>query len=317
MERAAAWNLLCQYTKSESLRKHALAVEACMCAYADKSGHFQAMALTKPAGHGWQQAKEVLAPTGATADPNSYLNALACPSAGNCIAVGDYRIPTSSSKPMGAVQSNGTWHRAVAIALPSNAAADLTADLRGISCRSGICTAVGDYYFAASASRALWVTEKSGHFGTGKEVITAPPNASPVADTDFYSIFCPQTGPCVAVGNYITPGQELMAIVPLRLWVTANFKETQLTHIRRGQPVSIDVDGFPDVTLKGHVDSVSPASGLEFALLPPDNATGNFTKIVQRVPVRIAIDHNPLHGRLRAGMSVEPSIDTRGSTKAS
>jgi membrane fusion protein (multidrug efflux system) len=86
--------------------------------------------------------------------------------------------------------------------------------------------------------------------------------------------------------------------------------------MRRGQPVEIRVDGFPNATLKGHVDSLSPASGLEFALLPPDNATGNFTKIVQRVPVRITLDDHTLDGLLRAGMSVEPSVNTKATVVA-
>jgi membrane fusion protein (multidrug efflux system) len=105
-----------------------------------------------------------------------------------------------------------------------------------------------------------------------------------------------------------------MAVVPLRaVYLVANFKETQLTKVRGGEPVEITVDGFPGVALKGHVDSMSPASGLEFALLPPDNATGNFTKIVQRIPVKIVLDDDALTGRLRPGMSVEPTIDTRES----
>jgi membrane fusion protein, multidrug efflux system len=115
------------------------------------------------------------------------------------------------------------------------------------------------------------------------------------------------------VGQYVQAGTQLMAVVPLKaVYVVANYKETQLTHIRPGQPVSIAVDSFPDTEIHGHVDSIAPASGLEFALLPPDNATGNFTKIVQRIPVKIAINANdPLLGELRAGMSVEPSVDTR------
>ena len=104
-----------------------------------------------------------------------------------------------------------------------------------------------------------------------------------------------------------------MAVVPLHaVYITANYKETQLTHVRPGQPVTIAVDTFPGATVHGHVDSLAPASGQEFALLPPDNATGNFTKIVQRIPVKIALDENdPLAGRLRPGMSVEPTIDTK------
>ncbi|MBB3286936.1 MULTISPECIES: HlyD family secretion protein [unclassified Rhizobium] len=116
----------------------------------------------------------------------------------------------------------------------------------------------------------------------------------------------------IRVGQYVTSGTQLMAVVPLHsVYVVANFKETQLTYVRPGQSVEIKVDSFPDVAIKGHVDSLSPASGLEFSLLPPDNATGNFTKIVQRIPVKIVIDDEHLAGLLRSGMSVEPEIDTK------
>ncbi|MDK4716275.1 HlyD family secretion protein [Rhizobium sp. CNPSo 4039] len=118
----------------------------------------------------------------------------------------------------------------------------------------------------------------------------------------------------IRVGQYVTSGTQLMAVVPLHsVYVVANFKETQLTYVRPGQSVEIKVDSFPDVTIKGHVDSLSPASGLEFSLLPPDNATGNFTKIVQRIPVKIVIDDDNLAGLLRSGMSVEPEIDTKAT----
>ena len=98
--------------------------------------------------------------------------------------------------------------------------------------------------------------------------------------------------------------------------MVANFKETQLTHVRNGQPVEIRIDSFHGTTLKGHVDSLSPASGLEFALLPPDNATGNFTKIVQRVPVKIVLDDHNLTGLLRPGMSAEPTVNTKATVVA-
>ncbi|ARM87521.1 EmrA family multidrug resistance transporter protein [Rhizobium sp. CIAT894] len=118
----------------------------------------------------------------------------------------------------------------------------------------------------------------------------------------------------IRVGQYVTSGTQLMAVVPLHaVYVVANFKETQLTYVRPGQPVEIKIDSFPDMSIKGHVDSVSPASGLEFSLLPPDNATGNFTKIVQRIPVKIVIDDEALSGLLRSGMSVEPEIDTKAA----
>jgi membrane fusion protein (multidrug efflux system) len=117
------------------------------------------------------------------------------------------------------------------------------------------------------------------------------------------------------VGQYVTAGTQLMAVVPLdAAYVVANYKETQLSRVRAGQPVEVRIDGLPGLRLSAHVDSVSPASGLEFALLPPDNATGNFTKIVQRIPVRIAIDDRRAAGLLRAGMSVEPAVDTRSLT---
>jgi membrane fusion protein (multidrug efflux system) len=121
----------------------------------------------------------------------------------------------------------------------------------------------------------------------------------------------------IRVGQFVTAGTQLMAIVPLHaVYVVANFKETQLTNVRPGQDVEIKVDSFPDVAIRGHVDSLSPASGLEFSLLPPDNATGNFTKIVQRIPVKIVIDDEALSGLLRSGMSVEPEIDTKAAATA-
>ena len=115
------------------------------------------------------------------------------------------------------------------------------------------------------------------------------------------------------VGQYVQAGTELMAVVPLQsVYVVANFKETQLTNVRGGEEATVTVDTFPGVAVKGKVDSLAPASGLEFSLLPPDNATGNFTKIVQRIPVKIVLDpENPLTGLLRPGMSVELTIDTK------
>jgi membrane fusion protein, multidrug efflux system len=119
------------------------------------------------------------------------------------------------------------------------------------------------------------------------------------------------------VGQYVQAGTQLMAVVPLdQVYVVANFKETQLTHVRSGQPVELYVDSFSSTRLKGHVDSVSPASGLEFALLPPDNATGNFTKIVQRVPVKIVLDDTRLNGLLRPGMSAVPTVNTKSAVVA-
>ena len=115
------------------------------------------------------------------------------------------------------------------------------------------------------------------------------------------------------VGQYVKAGTQLLSLVPLsRLYVTANFKETQLTRMRPGQIAEVSVDAYPDQTLEGQVESFAPGSGAQFSLLPPDNATGNFTKIVQRVPVRIALPANSaLDGLLRPGLSVTVTVDTR------
>ena len=115
------------------------------------------------------------------------------------------------------------------------------------------------------------------------------------------------------VGQYVKAGTQLLSLVPLsRVYVSANFKETQLTHMRPGQLAEVSVDAYPDLVIDGRIESFAPASGAQFSLLPPDNATGNFTKIVQRVPVRVALPaDSPLTGRLRPGLSVTVTIDTR------
>jgi membrane fusion protein (multidrug efflux system) len=116
----------------------------------------------------------------------------------------------------------------------------------------------------------------------------------------------------VRPGQYLSVGTQVISLVPLpNVWVVANYKETQMTNIRTGQKARVTVDAFPGKVLHGHVDSWSPASGAEFALLPPDNATGNFTKVVQRIPVKIVLDPDrSLADLLRPGMSVIATIDT-------
>jgi membrane fusion protein (multidrug efflux system) len=113
-------------------------------------------------------------------------------------------------------------------------------------------------------------------------------------------------------GQYVHGGTQVISVVPLdNVWVVANYKETQLTHVVVGQGAEIRVDTFPDIVINAVVDSISPASGSQFSLLPPDNATGNFTKVVQRIPVKLRIKRdNPLAGRLRPGMSVTATILT-------
>jgi membrane fusion protein (multidrug efflux system) len=110
-----------------------------------------------------------------------------------------------------------------------------------------------------------------------------------------------------ATGDYAVAGQALMMFVSGDLWVTANFKETQLNHMRPEQPVEIRIDAYPGKTFAGHVDSIQPGSGASFSLLPPQNATGNYVKVVQRVPVKIVFD-TPPDVYVGPGMSVVPTV---------
>jgi membrane fusion protein, multidrug efflux system len=133
----------------------------------------------------------------------------------------------------------------------------------------------------------------------------------------YTSIAAPESGvvtrKSVEVGQYVQAGQLLMSVVPLHdVWVVANLKETAVRDVLPGDPVEIRVDSYPGRRLRGHVVSLSPATGAKFSLLPPDNATGNFTKVVQRIPVRIALDgpNDPVRP-LRPGMSVHVTITTR------
>jgi membrane fusion protein (multidrug efflux system) len=113
-------------------------------------------------------------------------------------------------------------------------------------------------------------------------------------------------------GQYVHAGSQVITVVPLdNVWVLANYKETQLTHVALGQRAEIRIDTFPGVVIDAMVDSIAPASGAQFSLLPPDNATGNFTKVVQRIPVKLRMARdNPLVGKLRPGMSVVATILT-------
>jgi len=135
-------------------------------------------------------------------------------------------------------------------------------------------------------------------------------------ELDATRVYAPADGKvgnrAVAVGERITAGRRLMSIVPADdLWVEANFKETQLHEVADGQPVKIRLDAMPGEVFSGHVESLAPASGSEFALLPPENASGNFTRVVQRVGVRVALDYaSALPALLRPGLSARVSIDT-------
>ncbi len=113
----------------------------------------------------------------------------------------------------------------------------------------------------------------------------------------------------VEAGAYVQTGQALLAIVPHQVWVVANFKETQLTDMRPGQPVEVRVDAYPQIKFTGHVDSIQRGSGASFSLLPPENASGNYVKVVQRVPVKIVLDKvSDPNIVLGPGMSVVPEV---------
>ena len=131
-------------------------------------------------------------------------------------------------------------------------------------------------------------------------------------DLSYTRVVAPESGRAthrsVEVGDYLKIGQPLLAIVPSRVYVTANFKETQLTRIRPGQPVKIKVDVYPGRVFRGHVDSIQSGTGAQFSLLPPENATGNYVKVVERIPVKILIDSFEAAAPLSPGMSVEPTV---------
>jgi membrane fusion protein (multidrug efflux system) len=132
----------------------------------------------------------------------------------------------------------------------------------------------------------------------------------------YTKIYAPDSGyitkKSVEPGNFVQTGQALLAIVSDRLWVVANFKETQLTHMRPGQPVAVKIDAYPQLKLRGRVDSIQSGTGARFSLIPPENATGNYVKVVQRVPVKIVLTEPPPAGfRLGPGMSVEPKVQIR------
>jgi membrane fusion protein (multidrug efflux system) len=133
---------------------------------------------------------------------------------------------------------------------------------------------------------------------------------------DYTRITAPENGVVserkVRPGQLVSPGTQVISLVQNEIWVQANYKETQVRHLRAGDPAEIKVDAFPGVIFHGRVEEVSPASGSQFALLPPDNATGNYTKIVQRVPVKIVLDASQARlERLRPGLSVIATVRTK------
>ena len=135
-------------------------------------------------------------------------------------------------------------------------------------------------------------------------------------DLSYTKIYAPEDGritrKTVELGALLQPGQALFVLVPAEMWILANFKETQLNRMRPGQPVEIKVDAYPDQIFRGHVDSFQTGTGSRFSLLPPENATGNYVKVVQRLPVKIVFDEQSDSEHLLApGMSVEPEVKVR------
>jgi membrane fusion protein (multidrug efflux system) len=174
-----------------------------------------------------------------------------------------------------------------------------------------------------AAAEAYWATaeakEKSARAeidAAGAQCKTAEINQRDAElQRSYCTIVAPSSGRvsrrAVEVGNRIQPGQSLFALVDPAVWIQANFKETQLAGLRVGSPVDIQVDALPGRELHGRIESFSPASGAQFALLPPDNATGNFTKVVQRVPVKILFDVDSIRGledQIRPGLSTTVSV---------
>lgn len=173
---------------------------------------------------------------------------------------------------------------------------------------------------AAAAHAAVPVLEAQLATAEGRRAEAAAQLALAESNLAYTVIHAPFSGivgnRSAQLGAHVRPGQNLIAVAPPpeRQWVTANFKETQLRGMRPGQPVTLSVDAGHE--LHGRVESISPATGALFSLLPPENATGNFTKIVQRVPVRIALDPGQDASLLRPGLSVEAKVDTRADPTA-
>src|SRR5213080_2930455 len=196
----------------------------------------------------------------------------------------------------------------------AQAEADLAVALAGVSNRAR----VGQAEAAARAADAALAAAQAALLGADARVAAARAARDQAALNFSYTrITAPAEGvvskKTVEVGQLVQPGQPLMSLVPLGdVWVTANLKETQTADVSPGDPADFTVDAYPGRHFSGHVESLSPATGAKFSLLPPDNATGNFTKVVQRIPVRIRLDgKNDAAHPLRPGMSVNVTITTK------
>ena len=190
-------------------------------------------------------------------------------------------------------------------AAQSNAAQRNAADRQAVAAQRQIAATAAQ----AAAARAQIAAGQAQVAAADAQIRTAQDNLG------YTMVYAPEAGTVaqrtIAIGNYVNPGAQIMAIVPLRTWITANFKETQLAHMRSGQSATVHVDACPDARITGHVDSIQHGSGQAFGLLPPENATGNFVKVVQRVPVKIVLDNPPRECPLGPGLSVEPKVRVR------
>lgn len=182
--------------------------------------------------------------------------------------------------------------------------------------QAGVSESIGRLAAANTAPQEVAVSEAQAATATASTEQLRAQLAQAELELSYTKIYAPEDGrvtrKSVEEGALVQIGQPLLAIVPGDVWVTANFKESQIGGMTRGQPVEITVDAYPDKTFKGHVDSIQAGTGARFSLIPPENATGNYVKVVQRVPVKIVFDEppDPKH-MLAPGMSVVPEVRVR------
>ncbi|HPO12115.1 MAG TPA: HlyD family secretion protein [Candidatus Hydrogenedentes bacterium] len=182
-----------------------------------------------------------------------------------------------------------------------------------VAAEAKVAASLGDLAVARTGPQQVAVSHsRVDQAAASIEQAQAAVNAAEL-NLSYTKVFAPVTGhitkKSVRVGETVQAGQALMAVVPEEIWVVANFKETQLHYVRVGQPVEIRVDAYPGTMLKGHVDSIQAGSGARFSLLPPENATGNYVKVIQRVPVKIMLDEPPPADlAIAPGMSVVPKV---------
>ncbi|MGH7042186.1 MAG: HlyD family secretion protein [Acetobacteraceae bacterium] len=216
-----------------------------------------------------------------------------------------------------AVKADANWHRQ--LRMPRQATTQQMIDdatAAHLAADAAVAQAQAMMHQADTVSEQIASAQALLHERHGAVALARAQLDTARLDLSWTMVRAPQSGWVtkrnVELGNYLQPGQAILALVTPDLWVTANFKETDLDRIRPGQQVRIHVDAYPELKLRGHVDSVQQGTGSRFSTFPAENATGNFVKIVQRVPVKIDIDSGLGSGRpLPLGLSVEPMIKTR------